>query len=160
MGQEFEITQQLSDILREKQEIVEKLASAIEVQLVCFQDDTLDEERFDRLEKKKRQYIAKMNQLIERFDSIEPEAKQQMAQLIQNHAPGTEELHLESMRLKEQTQQLEDKEQKLKEVFQNYLGNERKKIKEKKLQRTTATKYYKNMTKQMDMMSYFYDRKK
>lgn len=160
MGQGVEITQQLLDNIREKQEIVEKLASAIKIQHVCFQDNTLDEERFERIDKKKDQYLARMNQLMEQTESIEPAAKKQLEQLIQNQDPRAEEIHKESRKLQEQIQQLEAEEEKLKEEFQKYLGNERKKIKDKRFQRATAAKYYKNMTKQTDMMSYFYDRKK
>lgn len=159
MGQEVEIAQQLLDIIREKQEIVEKLASAIKLQIVCFQDNTLDEERYERIEQKKDQYIAKMNQLMEKAEPMEPAAKRQLEQMIQNHDPRVEEIHKESKKLGAQIQQIEADEERLKEEFQMYLGNERKKIKDKRFQRATAEKYYKNMTRQMDMNSIFYDRK-
>lgn len=160
MGQEYEAAQQVSQIIQKKQEVLEKLITALKMQVECFQDETLDEARYERIDTKKDEYIASINQLNQTFDSIYPEAKQQLEQMIQKNDPMAEEIHTESMCLNQLSVRLQTEEAEVKKQLQHYLANERKAIKGKRIQKKTAATYYKTMTKQMDMMSYFYDQKK
>ena len=153
-------TQQVIQVLKEEQNILEKLYALVKFQVECFQDDTLDEERYNKLQDKKDEYIIKVNQLNDRFDVIYPKVKSKVEDMKRMKDSIVEEIQIESQKLNQLSLSVEKEEAKLKELFRQYLSLERKKIKDKRLQNKTAAMYYKTMTKQMGMMSYFYDKSK
>lgn len=153
-------TQQVIQVLKEEQNILEKLYALVKFQVECFQDDTLDEERYNKLQDKKDEYIIKVNQLNDRFDVIYPKVKSKVEDMKRMKDSIVEEIQIESQKLNQLSLSVEKEEAKLKELFRQYLSLERKKIKDKRLQSKTAAMYYKTMTKQMGMMSYFYDKSK
>lgn len=153
-------TQQVLEIIKDKQNLLEKLSASVKLQMECFKENTLDESRYDKLQERKDEYVDKVNQLNERFDEIYPAAEEKIKDLIQRRDTLAEELHTESQKLNQLSLSLEQQEARLKEEFQRYLSLERRKIKDKRKQIKSAATYYKTMTKQMENMSYFYDRSK
>ena len=160
MENEYTAIQQVVQVLKDERNILEKIYALVQIQVECFQDDTMDEGRYDKLQARKDEYIAKVNQLNEQFDEIYPKVKSKIQDMIQMKNPMVEEIQIESQKLNQRSLSVEKEEAKLKELFQQYLSLERKKIKGKRMQKKTAAMYYKNMTKQMGMMSYFYDKSK
>lgn len=160
MAYENETVEQVLQIIKEKQDIVQNLISETEQQLKCFDDEVLNEKKYAKITARKDKYIKRIDQLSESFDGISSEAREEFETILHTNPPVAEEVHKQSLYLRKLTEQLQDIESKSKAEFVKYIGDERKKIKGKKLQRKTAAAYYKNMTKQMDSVSYFYDKKK
>lgn len=151
-------TQRVLQIIRDKQSLLKELSSSVKLQMECFQDETFDEDGFDKLRERKDEYLSKVNQLNEQFDEVYPTAEEKIKDLIQRKDSLAEELHAESQKLNQLSLSLEQEEARLKEEFQKYLGLERTKIRDKRKQIKSTSTYYKTMTKQIENMSYFYDR--
>lgn len=160
MMQEFESVQRLKDIVIKKREYIEKIQKATEKQISCFEDEVLDNNRYTRNESRKDRYIAEIKSLNEAFDEIYPEAKEQIKILIQEKNAQAASLHQESRALRAATEELRATEERLKRTLKEYLITQRGLLRKKRTQRKTAATYYKTMTKQLDRMSYFFDKKK
>lgn len=159
MEQEYEAVNQIIQIMKDKENYLEKLQAAIEIQMNCF-DETFDQSGYERVENRKDEYIQKINQLNDRFDTIAPAAVPQIQKLIQEKNPLAEQLQKELSQLEVISAEIEEAKGKLKEELKKYFNGERKLIKGKRMQRKIAATYYKNMTRQTEMMSYFYDKSK
>ncbi len=152
------VSQQILHILKEKHILLAQALKVILLQNSCFENDTFDEEYYEKLQKQQDSYIERIDYWNNQFEELFPKAISELRGLIQNNDVVALEIHTESEKLEELSRELEKEELELKEKFQQYLSSQRKEINSKRLQKKTAATYYKTMTKQMDEISYFYDR--
>lgn len=145
MKQEYEYTDQILELLEKKHAVIHALIEAMKVQIICFEDQDFDEERYDRIEQRKDEYIGRMEDYNEEQDELMKKAEEELRYLIQIHHEKSKLLHQKLEELNQMSAIYRQTESQLREAVKLYISEERKKMQEMQNQRNSAETYYKNM---------------
>lgn len=148
---------QFIDLMNQKNEVLEKLSISLEFQQNCFVDEMFEEEEYERLQGKTDDYIRRINELNAEFDQVYSKMKDHLKELIDSNESFEKQLKALVQKQEELGSVVQDKYKTLRETFDRYLVTQQKKLNARQMQRKTAATYYKTMTKQMNVMSNFYD---
>ena len=158
-GIELVVTQ-ITDILEQKENILKQMKESLKAQREHIQGDTIYEEQFEQLQKVIDNYIARLSILNEQFEQTIAGKEHEFEAYCRANSEEVKVLKDANERTQKLSQEVEAEEKQIKKEFQEYIGYERRAMQEKQMQRASAAKYYKTMTKQMDMMSALYDQSK
>ena len=145
MNQEYEYTDRILELLEKKHAVIHALIEAMKVQIICFEDHDFDEERYNRIEEKKDEYIRRMEDYNEEQEELMVKAEEELKQLIQIHHEKSKILQQKTEELNQMSMIYRQIESQLREVVKQYISEERKKIQEIQNQRSSAATYFKNM---------------
>ena len=159
MDVNYEQATQVLRLLELKLDAVTKIRAAVRQQMACFDEIVLDEDYFEQQQNIVDEYIEKLNQWNEQFDIVYPQAVKQMKELIKDKAQLAEAIRQKHFDLIAALEKMKHEEAGLREMFEEYMAEEYKKIREKNVLSKKTEVYYQSMTRQMDAMSYFYDQK-
>lgn len=159
MVQEYEYLDRMIELTRRKQDVVKVISEALKKQMICFQDHTFDEERYERIEGQKDEYISELNHCNDEQEELVIQAKSKIEAFAQSQDEKARLFRREIESLQELTLLCQNDEVQLKRIFNEYLSEERKRIQEKLNQRNTAATYYRNMNAQVEETSLFYDQR-
>lgn len=146
MNQEYECTDRILELLEKKYAVIHALIEAMKVQIICFEDHDFDEERYNRIEERKDEYIGRMEDYNEEQEKLMEKAEEELKCLIQTHHEKSEILHQKIEELNQMSTVYQQTESQLREAVKQYISEERKKMQELQNQRNSAATYYKNMT--------------
>ena len=159
MKVENEASNEILQLLKLRKDAVSKILASVIRQIDCFDEKKMDEEVFEQQQSIIDEYIEKINAWNDRFDAICLSAQEQLRQLIQADEEIAKEIRLATQELDRVAMELKSEEACLRELFEQYIAGEYKKINERNELRKKASVYYKTMTGLVDQKSYFYDNK-
>ncbi|MBO5178510.1 MAG: hypothetical protein J6C07_13750 [Lachnospiraceae bacterium] len=148
------------DILNKKESSLKELLESTTAQERILKGEEFDEDGFDELMKKKGDQLRKLEEYDEGFQAI----YNRVAEELQNDKEEYKEQILEMQRLITEITDLSVKltalEEKNKTALEVLFREKRQNIRQFKVSRQTADKYYKNMIGMQTGASYFMDQKK
>ena len=148
------------DILNKKESSLKELPELTTAQERILKGEEFDEDGFDGLMKKKGDQLRKLGEYDEGFQAI----YNRVAEELQNDKEEYKEQILEMQRLITEITDLSVKltalEEKNKTALEVLFREKRQNIRQFKVSKQTADKYYKNMIGMQTGASYFMDQKK
>lgn len=150
----------LEDTLSKKEEALKKLLELTRLQENIISADELKEEDFLQTLEQKEEQIDLLSKLDDGFEQLFQSVKDE---LINNKAKYTEEITaLKELitAITDLSVELQAMEKRNKTRLEAYFSIKRKEIRNSRINSRSVTNYYKSMSKQQDIQSYFYDKKK
>ena len=148
------------DILSKKESCLKELLELTTAQESILKGEEFDEDGFNGLMQKKREQLRKLEEYDEGFQAI----YNRVAEELQNNKEEHKEQILEMQRLITGITDLSVKltalEEKNKTALEVLFREKRQNIRQFKVSKQTADKYYKNMIGMQTGASYFMDQKK
>lgn len=150
----------LQDTLDRKLLVIRELLDLSQQQNNCLKQELFEEEKFNELMKRKSILLEDLSQLDSGFDRA--------YELIRNEVSDHKELYRNEITALQNTIRtitdisvnIQALEKRNKDAIITVLSRKRKEIKGSKAQSQAITKYYKTMSNQHEMQSFFYDKKK
>lgn len=148
------------DILSKKESNLKALLELTTAQEQILKGEEFDEEGFTDIMKKKREHLRKIEEFDNGFQSI----YNRVAEELKNHKEDYKDQILEMQRLitgiTDFGVKLTALEEKNKNVLETKFREKKQSIRQFKVSKQTADKYYKNMIGMQTGASYFMDQKK
>lgn len=149
----------MSDILRKKEQHLQELLNLTKQQEHLLKDKEFSEAAFSELMDKKEIHIKKVLEFDSGFQAIYNRIEEELKQHRQDYREQVEELQTMITRVTELGVAIQALEQKNKTGMEAYLSERKHGIKQFKVSRQTADRYYKNMVGMKQGASYFMDEK-
>lgn len=150
----------LADSLQKKTSVLKEILESTKKQQVLLKMDSLDEEAFLKIIQDKQGYLDRMEELDEGFEIIYQRVRAELEQ--QKDKYQTEILKIQHLiaQITELSVDIEALEQRNKVQMDKVILDQKQKIKDKRVNNTVASNYYRNMLNHQYDQSYFLDKKK
>ena len=152
--------QLLADVLKKKIKILAELTELTLRQEEIISSEAFNEEQFLQTISMKDQALSVLNELDNGFELIYERVREA---LISNKRDYSNQIkHIQQMisAITDSSVNLQALERRNKAKLEVYFSTRRKQIKTSRANNQSVTNYYKTMTKQNEMNSFFYDKKK
>jgi len=159
MRMDYEESKEVLKLLQLRTEAVKRIEAAVKRQMDCFDTEVMDDEGFEQQQIIIDEYIDKISQWNQQFETVYPMAKIQIKKMIAENGELAQLIQQKTTELDQASIELRRSEECLRILFEEYLADAYKKIGEQSTRSKKAAVYYKNMIGQNDTMSYFYDQK-
>jgi flagellar biosynthesis/type III secretory pathway chaperone len=150
----------MADSLKRKQGALDELLDLTKQQSDMLSLGAFEEEQFEKLFLQKDELIKILNQLDSGFEQLYERVREE----LQNHR---EKYALEITEMKERIKavtdvsvELQTMEIRNRSMLERQFSAKRENIRKSRVSNKTAANYYKTMTKQHNISSFFYDKKK
>ncbi|MCR5154592.1 MAG: hypothetical protein K6B75_07085 [Lachnospiraceae bacterium] len=150
----------LGDILKSKLEALEDIHSLTKEQEVLLRAETLDEEAFSKIIDEKAELIKKVGGSDDAFTAIYNRISKHIEEYKVNYKEKIIELQKLVSEVSKESVLIEALERKNKSLMEANVITKRQDIKQFKVSKNTADKYYKNMMNSQGETSVFLDKKK
>lgn len=150
----------LMDIAIKKEDLLNQMILETIKQAGCFQTEEFQEDQFDEIYYKKLDMIKQIEELDEGFQSVYDRVKEEMKDNKYAYETEIKSLQAKIRSITEKGIRLQTLENENKLKFETNLSSKRQRIKDYKVSKKTAATYYKNMMKQFNNESYFYNKSK
>lgn len=149
------------DSLRKKQGILEYLLAKTREQEILLKDDEMDMDRFQAIIEEKGQKIDELGKIDEGFDALFRHVEREIKSNRMAYKDQIQTMQKLIQRVSELGIQIQALEQQNSGHFKVYLANQRKNIREKRMNNKTAADYYQNMANvHKPEQSYFFNETK
>lgn len=150
----------MMDILNKKETHLEKILEYTTRQEEILKGEVFSEEEFDALIEKKQGLIQKIEEFDEGFQSVYNRMAEELAANKEQYKEQILTMQEQILRVTDLGVRLTTLEQKNRAGLELRLRDRKKGIKQFKVSKQTADKYYKNMIGMQTGASYFMDKKK
>ena len=148
------------DILNKKESGLRALLEATTVQEQILKREEFDEEAFTELIKQKREQLRKVEEFDNGFQSIYNRVAEEMLHHKEDYKEQILEMQGLITRITDLGVKLSALEEKNKNMLETRFREKKQSIRQFKVSKETANKYYKNMIGMQTGASYFMDQKK
>lgn len=152
--------QLLNETLGKKKELLICLTNLTEQQEEVIASDTFDEALFNETVSLKDNHIRTLNELDEGFEKLYESVKTELISNKHNYMEEIKALQELIADITDLSVKLQALEKRNKSKLEILFARKRKEIKTSRLSSKTAANYYKTMSKQQEVQSLFYDKKK
>lgn len=149
----------MTDVLAKKEFHLKELLTLTKAQETLLKAETLDDEAFSKLMDQKDVHIKKILEFDSGFQAIYNRIEQELKDNTADHKEHVKELKHLIASVTELGIALKAMEQKNKNSLEAHFMEQRKGIKQFKVSKQTADRYYKNMVGMQSGASYFMDEK-
>ena len=150
----------MADSLKRKERVLKSLCKLTEEQEALLREDELDQARFQRTMDEKAEGIAELNQLDEGFDLLFRTVKSELQADREAYRAEIQEMQKYIASVSDLSVKIQALERQNSERMKIYLANQKKVIRDFRVNNKTATSYYKNMTNTNAAQSYFFNQTK
>jgi flagellar biosynthesis/type III secretory pathway chaperone len=151
--------QLLVDTLKKKSEVLNQLMELTLRQESLITSDELKEEEFSVIISSKEEQINMLSKLDEGFEKLYESVQEELLTGREKYRTEITTLQELIITITDTSVKLQALEKRNKLKMEAYFSNQRKKIRNSRLNNKTVTNYYKTMTKQNEIPSFFYDKK-
>ena len=144
----------------QRQDILNKLLDLTKEQEEALKDPSLDSDVFVKIIDKKGKHISRLEKIDSGFAKLYEKVKDELANNKEKYEKEIKELQDTIKSITDLSMELQVKESNNKIKLQSYLETKRREIKNFNKSKSTASSYHKNINRQSDVPSYFFDRKK
>ncbi len=149
------------DSLQRKQQLLEYLLEKTREQEALLKDEEMDADRFQAIIEDKGQKIDELGKLDEGFDALFRHVEREIKSNRMAYKDQIQKMQKLIQRVSELGIQIQALEQQNSGHFKVYLANQRKNIREKRMNNKTAADYYQNMANvHKPEQSYFFNETK
>ena len=149
----------LRDTLNIKNSVLEQLLEVTRIQENALSVSPPNMEEFEQVFQKKEVLIEQLGKLDDGFERIYEHVREELANNPNLHQEEILELQKLIREITEKSTEIQSLEIQNRNKVEAYFNGQRKEIKQFKINRRTASSYYKNMADQHYGESYFYDKK-
>lgn len=150
----------LIDTSNKKLDILRELMFLTEQQEKILNQELFEEDSFTQTIEQKEELINRLNELDNGFEQIYDSVKEEIKNNKYRYETEINALQEYISAITDLSVGLQALEQRNKARLEMVLIAKRKEIRSSKVSSQTASKYYKTMTKQNEVQSFFYDKKK
>lgn len=152
--------QLLIDVTRRKLDVMQKLMQITDDQEELMSPENFDENQFSQTISEKDELLNQLMELDQGFDQIYSSVKDELLANKYRYEVEITSLQEYITLITDISIRLQASEQRNKNKLELLLATRRREIKQSKVSSQTAVKYYKTMTNQNEVQSFFYDKKK
>jgi hypothetical protein len=152
--------QLLVDTLQKKSKVLKLLMNITEQQENIISAPNFNEDEFLKTISLKEEQIQTLEKLDNGFDQIYESIKEELANKKEKFGTEIASLKVLIVEITDMSVKLQALERRNKSKMEVIFSNKRREIKNSRLSNQTVANYYKNMSKQQEAQSYFYDKKK
>lgn len=160
MGMEKNYLKILIDSLYKKIAVLDSISAENEKQRVLFMQEGIELEDLEPSLEKKQEYIDKLNELDEGFQSIYDRVKAELQQHPEKYTEEVKEIKELISQITGKSMVVQTEEERNKLAVQECFGKFKKEIRQARTSQKAAVNYYNNMNKLNHMAAQFMDRKK
>lgn len=152
--------QLLTDVLKKKLEVLNRLMSLTEQQEKMIASDLFEGDQFLQTITLKEEQIQNLSKLDTGFEQLYEGVKKELNLNKENYVAEITLLKEDILSITDMSVKLQAMEKRNKLKLESIFAKKRKDIKNSKISSQTATNYYKTMANRHEVQSYFYDKKK
>lgn len=149
----------LTDVLKKKSEVLNRLMSITEQQEKMIASDAFDEEQFLQTITLKEEQIQNLSKLDTGFEQLYESVKEEMVTNIGKYATEVTRMKEQITDITDQSVKLQALEKRNKSKLDHLFAKKHRDIKNSRVSSQTAVNYYKTMANQHEPQSFFYDKK-
>lgn len=149
----------LVEILQKKKQILNELMQMTMKQRDIISAEKVDDEEFLHMVSMKEEQIANLNNLDDGFDKLYQSVKDELITGKEKYISAINSLKELIAQITDLSVNLQALERRNKSQIDLYFSTMRNKIKNSRISNRTVSNYYKTMTKQHEIQSFFYDKK-
>ncbi len=145
--------------LKKKTEILDYLIHLTEKQELIIANDDFNDEEFLQVVSLKEDSLRMLDELDNGFEQVYARVKEEITNQRYQYEAEIKEIQALIMKITDDSVRLQVLEKRNKSKLEQYFANQRRQIKASKANSQTVANYYKTMTKQNEVPSFFYDKK-
>ena len=150
----------LIDITTKKEKILSEMILKTIKQSSCLKQDEFDEDLFDSIYKEKEQMIKEIQRLDDGFHQIYGRISEELKKQQVTYEKELKRLQGLIRSVADKGIQVQRLETENRVLCEERFSSERRKVKDMKISKKTASMYYKNMMGLTNQQSFFYDKSK
>lgn len=150
----------LADSLQKKTSVLKGILESTKKQEVLLKMDSLDEEAFLKTIQDKQRYLDRMKELDEGFEIIYQRVRAELEQQKDKYQTEIVKIQHLIAQITDLSVDIEALEKRNKVQMDKVILDQKQKIKDKRVNNTVASNYYRNMLNHQYNQSYFLDKKK
>ncbi len=152
--------QMLSDVLKRKLAVLNRLMELTGDQEVLMKQDTFDEEAFSRTIDQKGEQLELLTKLDTGFEQLYENVREELSTQKSKYFHEITTMQEDIASITDLSVKLQAMEKRNRTKLEQILSQKRREIKSSRMSSQTVAKYYKTIANQNDTPSFFYDKKK
>lgn len=151
--------QLMTDVLEKKAGVLNQLMLLTEQQEILIASDNFDEDEFLQIVSTKDEMLQNLNKLDDGFEQLYDRVREEIVTEKDKYTTEIKYMQKLIATITDINVKLQASEKRNKSKLELYFSNRRNQIKSSRVNNQSVTNYYKTMTKQHDVQSFFYDKK-
>jgi hypothetical protein len=150
----------LTDTLKAKSNVLDKLINLTEQQEKLIASDEFDEDKFLQILTLKEEQITELAKLDDGFEKLFLSVKEEVISNSDKYVTEITTLKVLITGITDKSVKIEALEKRNKSRLDSYFTKKRNQIRSSRVSNQAVTNYYKSITGHQETQSYFYDKKK